>query len=35
VAMQHQKEAIAEAVRPASQAFYEHSNDFALELTPE
>ena len=28
------KEAIAEAVRLASQAFYEHADDFALELTP-
>lgn len=28
------KEAIAEAVRLASQAFYEHAEDFALELTP-
>lgn len=28
------KEAIAEAVRLASQAFYQHANDFALELTP-
>ncbi|MFQ5631518.1 MAG: DUF433 domain-containing protein [bacterium] len=28
------KEAIAEAVRLASQAFYRHANDFALELTP-
>lgn len=27
------KEAIAEAVRLASQAFYEHADDFALELT--
>jgi len=27
------KEAIAEAVRLASQAFYQHSNDFVLELT--
>ncbi len=27
------KEAIAEAVRLASQAFYEHSNDYALDLT--
>lgn len=27
------KEAIAEAVRLASQAFYEHVNEFALELT--
>jgi uncharacterized protein (DUF433 family) len=29
------KEAIAEAVRLASQAFYEHADDFALELTSE
>ncbi|MFQ5641941.1 MAG: DUF433 domain-containing protein [bacterium] len=29
-----EKEAIAEAVRLASQAFSEHANDFALELTP-
>ena len=28
------KEAIAEAVRLASRAFYEHADDFALELTP-
>ena len=28
------KEAIAEAVRLASQAFYEHADDFAVELTP-
>jgi len=28
------KEAIAEAVQLASQAFIEHSDDFALELTP-
>lgn len=27
------KEAIAEAVRLASQTFYEHADDFALELT--
>ncbi|TVL97159.1 MAG: antitoxin [Candidatus Brocadia sp. WS118] len=27
------KEAIAEAVRLASQAFYKHADDFALELT--
>ncbi len=28
------KEAIGEAVRLANQAFYQHSDDFALELTP-
>lgn len=28
------KEAIAEAVRLASQAFSQHADDFALELTP-
>ena len=28
------KEAIAEAVRLASQAFYEHAEEYALDLTP-